>query len=555
MDPRDVARKALGMPVAAPMLTPEQEAALSAPVAPTVGASNGTIGALNGNFEPQPANNRAVPFAPAPRTGGGPSVNVDLSGVTEPRTGVVAQPSGLADMGPSRQGPPIIAPQYRAGGWMPGNETKQFEYGMAPEELQASQAKYESALGHAEKAASLELQASEAKAKNDAYYFATKQAEEQKYAQERAALLAAKQAKIDQSLADLDARSSAVANAKVNPEQFWEDKGGGLGRVMAAIAVGLGQYSASRVGGPNAALGIINSAIDRNIAAQRDNIENQKAGLQAKNSLYAQNLAAFGDKESALLATKMNYLEQAKAFADQQAALNEGSLRAGAANEKFQAATDNQIGDLRLKLAQLGHTREAFSTSRHYSPGGMVGGGAPAKMNPLWVPTGPNGEGYDARTEKEAVQARALNASYENMKNIVDEAAKIRKETGLHEYAGKAIGYDSENIAKLQSLSGQATFGMKNAEEAGALDKGVSDQAGKLVGDFASLTGNPEARARAYLEMIDKKRNSFRRANASLEKQQTIEQTPRGDYAESSVGLPKLNHPNKIIKTNKIGSK
>lgn len=495
------------------------------------------------------------PVQQSAHTAPAPSI-ADMVRKQEAEAAAAAAPPGprtLADAGGQRQGPPIIAPQYRPGGWMPGSETKQFEYGLAPEELQASQAKYESALGHAEKAASLELQASEAKAKNDAYYQATRQAEEQKYAQERAALLAAKQAKIDQSLADLDARSSAVANAKVNPEQFWEDKGGGLGRVMAAIAVGLGQYSASRVGGPNAALGIINGAIDKNIAAQRDNIENQKAGLQAKNSLYAQNLAAFGDKESALLATKMNYLEQAKAFADQQAALNEGSLRAGAANEKFQAATDNQIGDLRLKLAQLGHTREAFSTSRHYQPGGIVGGGAAPKEDPLLVQT-PEGKSYRARTEKEAVQARALESAYENMSNIVNEASKVRKQTGLHEYAGKSLGYDSENIAKLQSLSGQATFGMKNAEEAGALDKGVTDQAGKLVGDFASLTGNPEARARAYLEMIQKKRDSMRKAQGGLVREQGITQTAQGDYAEVSRGLPSLNRIPKDIKTNKIGS-
>jgi len=552
MDARDVARNALGMPTSAPVLTPEQEAALAAPVAPTVGAPvGGSIGVLNGNFEPQQPRRTALPFAAAPQ---GPSVNVDLSGVTEPHSGVASRAPTLADMGPPAPGPMIAPQRYAPAGWVPGPETKQFEYGMAPGELQASQDKYESALGHAEKAASLELQASEAKAKNDAYYFATKQAEEQKYAQERAALLAAKQAKIDQTLADLDARSSAVANAKVDPSAFWgEGAQGGLARVLGAIAVGLGQYSSSRTGGPNAALNIINSAIDKNIAAQRDNIENQKAGLQAKNNLYAQNLAAFGDKESALLATKMNYLEQAKAFADQQAALNEGSLRAGAANEKFQAATDNQIGDLRLKLAQLGHTREAMSSSRHYSPGGMVGGAAPKEDDRLIQMS--NGDVYRGRSEPEANKGRKLNAAYENMKNILDEASKIRKQTGLHEYAGKSLGYDSENIAKLQSLSAQATFAMKDLEDAGALDKGVSDQAGKLVGDYSNLTGNPEARGQAYLDTILKKRDAFMRSQIPLVRQLGITETGKGDYAQTSIGLPKINKGFREIKTNKIGAK
>jgi hypothetical protein len=222
--------------------------------------------------------------------------------------------------------------------------------------------------------------------------------------------------------------------------------------------------------------------------------------------------------------------------------------------ERFNAATDNQIGDLKLKVANLTHDRLATSSSQHYSPGGLVGGGASAKEDPLLVPT-PDGKSYRARTEKEAIQARALEAAYENMSNIVNEASKVRKQTGLHEYAGKAVGYDSENIAKLQSLSGQATFGMKNAEEAGALDKGVTDQAGKLVGDFASLTGNPEARAKAYLEMIQKKRDSMRKANGGLVREQGIAQTAQGDYTEVSRGLPSLNRIPKEIKTNKIGAK
>lgn len=554
MDARDVARKALGMQVAAPMLTPEQEAALSAPVAPTVGAPTATIGPLSGSFEPQAPQRRALPFAPAPQVGGGPSINVDLSGVTEPHSGAVPRAPSLADMGPPRQGPPIIAPQYRPGGWVPGSETKQFEYGMAPAELQASQDKYESALGHAEKAASLELQASEAKAKNDAYYFATKQAEEQKYAQERAALLAAKQAKIDQTLADLDARSSAVANAKVDPSAFWgEGAQGGLARVLGAIAVGLGQYSSSRTGGPNAALNIINSAIDKNIAAQRDNIESQKAGLQAKNSLYAQNLAAFGDKESALLATKMNYLEQAKAFADQQAALNEGSLRAGAANEKFQAATDNQIGDLRLKLAQLGHTREAVSSSRHYQPGGMVGG-TTVKEDPLLV-SSPDGTSYHARTEEEAKQARSIENGYEQLKNIADKAERTRKEVAWYDHALKWVGYDTERMATLRSLNPQLALALKEQKHLGTLDRGVTETSEQTFGDQTAVFGNQSKKLETYLENASKERDAMRAAQASQVRQQALQMLPNGTIGETSIGQARLNKVPKTIKTNKIGAK
>lgn len=497
------------------------------------------------------------PIPQAAHTAPMPSI-ADMVRKQEAEAAAAAPPPGprtLAEAGGQRQAPPIIAPQYRPGGWVPGSETKQFEYGMAPAELQASQDKYESALGHAEKAASLELQAAEAKAKNDAYYFATKQAEEQKYAQERAALLAAKQAKIDQTLADLDARSSAVANAKVDPSAFWgEGAQGGLARVLGAIAVGLGQYSSSRTGGPNTALNIINSAIDKNIAAQRDNIENQKAGLQAKNSLYAQNLAAFGDKESALLATKMNYLEQAKAFADQQAALNEGSLRAGAANERFQAATDNQIGDLRLKLAQLGHTREAMSSSRHYSPGGMVGGaGAPGKTDRIVV--GPDGKAYFARSDEEGKAGRGLEEGYQEIKALADKASKLRKETGILDHALKLLGYDTEKIAELKSLNPSLTAGYKKQKNLGTVDAGVERMANAQFGDQSALFGNQDAKLQAYLEQADRERSAFKSAQAAQEQEQALTYDNQGRIVETTIGQARLNKVPKTIKTNKIGAK
>lgn len=554
MDARDVARKALGMQVAAPMLTPEQEAALSAPVAPTVGAPTATIGPLSGNFEPQAPQRRALPFAPAPQVGGGPSINVDLSGVTESHSGAVARAPSLADMGPPRQGPPIIAPQYRPGGWVPGSETKQFEYGMAPEELDAAAQRYKTAITHAENAADAGYRAAEFKAKNDAYYQATRQAEEQKYAQERAALLAAKQAKIDESLADLQKRSEAVANAKVDPAAFWgEGAQGGLARVLGAIAVGMGQYSSSRIGGPNTALNIINSAIDRNIAAQRDNIDNQKAGLQAKNSLYAQNLAAFGDKESALLATKINYLEQAKAFMEQQAALNEGSARAMENKENMLAKADNQIGDLNLKLAQLGHTREAMSSSRHYQPGGMVGGGA-AKPEDRLV-TLPDGTSYLARSDKEAEAARGLESGYEQVKSLADEAARTRKETGILDHALKLLGYDTEKIAKLKSLNPALTAAYKTQKNLGTVDAGVERMANAQFGDQSALFGNQDAKLQTYLEQAGKEREFARNAAATQVRRQALQMLPNGTIGETSIGQAQLNKVPKTIKTNKIGAK
>jgi hypothetical protein len=47
-------------------------------------------------------------------------------------------------------------------------------------------------------------------------------------------------------------------------------------RIGAAIAVGLGQYAAGMVGGPNAALQIVNKAVDDDLAAQREELGKKK---------------------------------------------------------------------------------------------------------------------------------------------------------------------------------------------------------------------------------------------------------------------------------------
>lgn len=73
-----------------------------------------------------------------------------------------------------------------------------------------------------------------------------------------------------------------VKNAQIDPDQFWKEKGT-LGRMLGAIAIGMGQFGASMTGSRNAALDIVNDAINRNIQAQLQKIQTGKEDLgQAK---------------------------------------------------------------------------------------------------------------------------------------------------------------------------------------------------------------------------------------------------------------------------------
>ena len=74
------------------------------------------------------------------------------------------------------------------------------------------------------------------------------------------------------------ALTDAVLAKKIDPEHFWNSRTTGQ-RVMATIGMALGGLSSGMGGGPNYAAQIINSAIDRDVNAQKANIDNMNTGV------------------------------------------------------------------------------------------------------------------------------------------------------------------------------------------------------------------------------------------------------------------------------------
>lgn len=121
--------------------------------------------------------------------------------------------------------------------------------------------------------------------------------------------------KRQQAINEFDAKyadtMNQLQNAKVDPDRFY---GGSVGkRVLAGIAIALGQFGAGlQGGGRNAALDIINKAIDDDIAAQKEGI--QKLGMQA--SLQRQFMSdirqRFADQDQAQLVQKAAAIEMAQ---------------------------------------------------------------------------------------------------------------------------------------------------------------------------------------------------------------------------------------------------
>lgn len=72
-----------------------------------------------------------------------------------------------------------------------------------------------------------------------------------------------------QKLAHLDNLVTDAANDKIDPDRIWHGDGGVARHVAAAVGVALGAFGASLGHSPNAALQIVNSAVDRDIDAQK----------------------------------------------------------------------------------------------------------------------------------------------------------------------------------------------------------------------------------------------------------------------------------------------
>jgi len=110
-------------------------------------------------------------------------------------------------------------------------------------------------------------------------------------------------------LKNLDlAQKDMEAKAVINPNRYWESRNTGQ-KISAIIGLVLGGLGGGMQGtGKNAALEVLNKAIDNDIDAQKSAFENAKGVVGEKKSAYASAMAELGNKELALLAAKSSAL-------------------------------------------------------------------------------------------------------------------------------------------------------------------------------------------------------------------------------------------------------
>lgn len=143
----------------------------------------------------------------------------------------------------------------------------------------------------------------------------------------------------EDTTAKLKAAQDELDGTKIDVDKAY---GGAAGRIFAGLAVALGSFGASLTGGPNYALNIVDQRINRELDAQRTELDKKKGKVTELGRLLQQNENLLGDATTArklaraqtytALANDMEARYKGAALGpQQQQAL--ATLRANAANE------------------------------------------------------------------------------------------------------------------------------------------------------------------------------------------------------------------------------
>lgn len=441
------------------------------------GATPGDIQvAQNANAPAAPGQSVAAPSRDVAWT---PAVDTQRTQAAAQEAALAGAPPVAPKAEPDNDAAPMMeaSARYVPGGWQDTSRGVTTHGGINPAAFEDSNRLYDNAAssrmdaaGHAEKAAA-------GQAKIDAAYFAAAREANDAEAQRQAKIQSERDAYVAAEHTKLEGLSAA-AQQQVDPEAA---KGSSGAQLMATIGIALGQFGASINGGTNTALQMVNANIDRNIAAQQANIANAGKSYDRGQSLYRQNLEAFGDRSRASAATKMQMLDQAKTIADQQFAAGPKTEEAKARHADLVAGIGEHRGDQAKVFAKDTADTSVTTGQQHYKQGGMVGGGAAVGdkgKEELFVQE----LGVYARTKDEAVELRKTahrtqNTVRElnNAKDIIEESKATNDPRKLAILQRKLDGVASRAAVTATVKAGQGAMsaGDREVSEAGLGLKGI----------------------------------------------------------------------------------
>jgi hypothetical protein len=125
-----------------------------------------------------------------------------------------------------------------------------------------------------------------------------------------------KQQRVDESMSRVQQARADYMATNIDPQGFWKSADGStnIGKELGGVlAIALGSIASTMpggTGGPNVALDMINKHIERNIDAQKANLEKKKYGITVAQGEYGMMRDLLGDEKQANLAARILLRDQ-----------------------------------------------------------------------------------------------------------------------------------------------------------------------------------------------------------------------------------------------------
>lgn len=326
-------------------------------------------------------------------------------------------------------------------------------------------------------------------------------------------------------MSDMDNISKQLASqdfttAKVESNRLWNEMGTGQ-KILAGLSIALGGYGGALTGkGDNRALDIINKAIDRDIEAQKFNIQQEMQGKQMKSQNLRDQMSSQGTILSSLRQKYGDDLQAESAM--RQLAIQQTQLKLQQIASRTESKT--VLENAKVLNAQLEREKQVYAQQLRSQVAQQallrsLGTGAVDQISPVQLANAPKEvreaverqqqmtvPGLGLALDPEAAKkARGIKAGSDGLVTLMDKIIEVRKSANPTDLVNPA----SEKYVQLQSLAGELLGAKKEASELGTLDNGVQNLVDKIYKDPTgfnpSILSSYENARKLQIRMAQKK--------------------------------------------------
>jgi hypothetical protein len=293
-----------------------------------------------------------------------------------------------------------------------------------------------------------------------------------------------------------------MKSSAIDPNRIWNNANTG-GKIMAGISMLLGGLGAGLAGGPNQGIAMIDKMVDRDIDAQKAELEKKRTGMGMQQNLVGMMRSQLGDNEAAMLAAKRVALDNVE--------MQMKKTMAGLQGTQAEANGMKALGEIGLKKAQLDmELKQKLSGMAAIdsinSGGGQITPRA-AMMLPKEVQDRLVKVGSDSMAM--AVNPKAATDLQERLPDYEQTQRYASDLLGLVKEGGVAVPF-TEKKAKAEQLIGDLTLKIKDINKFRNLTDTDMRLVHEILGDpTAVFSRNNQVKLEQFLKNLELDRKKF----------------------------------------------